>query len=321
MQKKLKVTTIGGGSGQFTILTSLKTIKNLEISAIVSMTDSGGSTGVLRGELGILPPGDILKCILALSPYDKTTIDFLFKRFQGSQRLKDHSVGNMLLSMLSEYTGSFAQGAKELAQILEVKGNIYPVTTDKASLVAEFVDGTRSYGEESIDMPKTKNIKKIKEIYLVPHHLDKIKAFPKALESIENANYIIIGPGDLYTSILPNLVAGDIANCLKNSKAKIIYISNIMTKANETKKYCLNDFINELQKYIGRSPDIVIYNNKMPSKKTQDRYKMQESETVLCKKKLPNNIDLIKLDLLDIDSMLVRHDITKLKNKLSEILC
>ncbi|MCK5695982.1 MAG: YvcK family protein [Desulfobacula sp.] len=145
-----KIVTIGGGSGQFVLLSGLRDLEDTQATAIVSMMDSGGSIGRLRDELGILPPGDILKYILALSPYQDACRSILLKRFKKDRRLADHTAGNMLLTMLSRYTGNFPAGVAALAEILNVDGTILPVTIDRATLVAELTSGKRIYGEEAI---------------------------------------------------------------------------------------------------------------------------------------------------------------------------
>ena len=151
---KIKITTIGGGSGQYALLSGLRDSEKIEITSIVSMVDSGGSTGRLRDELGILPPGDVLKCLLALSPQRDYARSIFLKRFSKDKRLKGHNAGNMLLTMLSRYTGSFPTGIQALGEILDTRGTILPVTTDRATLVAELTDGTRIFGENAIDVPR-----------------------------------------------------------------------------------------------------------------------------------------------------------------------
>ncbi len=148
VSEKKKIVTIGGGSGQFALLTGLRELDDLDITAVVAMVDSGGSTGRLRDELGALPPGDILKCILALSPHGDIARSILLKRFAKDRRLQGHNAGNMLLTMLSHYTGSFPAGINALAEILDTRGTILPVTIDRATLVAELTDGSKIFGAE-----------------------------------------------------------------------------------------------------------------------------------------------------------------------------
>ncbi|MCF6248245.1 MAG: YvcK family protein, partial [Desulfobacula sp.] len=245
-QSKRKIVTIGGGSGQFILLSGLRQLDN-QITAIVSMVDSGGSTGRLRDELGILPPGDILKCILALSPHQQACRSILMKRFQGDRRLAGHSAGNMLLTMLSRYTGNFQAGVAALAEILDVKGTILPVTVDRATLVAELTDGNRIYGEKAIDLPRGTQREQIKDVFLVPHHQDVISVYPPVLDAIEQADCIFIGPGDLFTSIIPNLIVPGVKNALQSTDAKIYFNINIMTKFGETHNFTGKDFVIKLE--------------------------------------------------------------------------
>jgi uncharacterized cofD-like protein len=223
-----KIVTIGGGSGQYALLAGLRDLELLDITAIVSMVDSGGSTGRLRDELGILPPGDALKCILALSPHRDIARTIFLKRFTADRRLAGHNAGNMLITMLSRYTGSFPSGIQALAEILDVRGHILPVTIDKATLVAELTDGTRIYGETAIDMPRGTQREKIRDVFLVPHHSDTISVYPPVLKAIRQADMIVIGPGDLFTSIVPSLIVRGLKEGLQKSKAPVLFILNIM---------------------------------------------------------------------------------------------
>ena len=259
-----KIVTIGGGSGQFILLSGLKDIEGIQITAIVSMVDSGGSTGRLRDELGILPPGDILKCILALSPYQNACRSILLKRFKKDRRLAGHSAGNMLLTMLSRYTGNFPAGVAALAEILDVNGTILPVTIDRATLVAELTDGKRIYGEEAIDLPRGTQRERIKDVFLVPHHHDSISVYPPVLDTIAKADYIFIGPGDLFTSIIPNLIVPGVRQALQTTSAKLYFTINIMTKYGETYNFSGKDFVIRLEERLGREVDGLIVNSRKP---------------------------------------------------------
>jgi uncharacterized cofD-like protein len=169
-----KILTIGGGSGQYALLSGLRDLRDINITSVVSMTDNGGSTGRLTDELGILPPGDALKCLVALSPLRNSAQRILLKRLNGDGRLNGHTAGNMLLSMLSRYTGSFPEAIKTLSDILEIDGKILPSATDKATLVAELADGTRIYGESAIDIPQGSRREKILNLFLVPHYNNSV---------------------------------------------------------------------------------------------------------------------------------------------------
>lgn len=250
--KKKKVVVIGGGTGTYQVLTGLKKYPNFELSAIISMCDSGGSTGRLRRELGILPPGDVRRAILALSdvPFGQKTLEELFDfRFANGESLKGHSVGNILLAALSQITGSMDKAILEAARILNTSGNIYPVTLDDTNLVARLFDGTCVYGETNIDMRDVKPKVPIKNVYLNP----KAKIFSGAAKAIKEADLITIGPGDLYTSIIPALLVNGVSLAIKRSKGKVVYVVNLMTKRGETDNYKASDFIARIKEYLGEA--------------------------------------------------------------------
>ncbi len=318
----MRVITIGGGSGQYALLSGLRNMEGISIAAIVSMVDSGGSTGRLRDELGILPPGDILKCLLALSPHQETMRPILQKRFQKDRRLRGHNAGNMLLTMLSRYTGSFPSGVNALAEILEINGTILPVTTDRATLVAELTDGTRIYGERAIDMPRGHQREKIRDVFLVPHHADAIHVYPPVVETIETADYIILGPGDLFTSIIPNLIVPGVAEALQTSKAKLLYVINIMTKFGETHKFKGPDFVRHLESFLGREVDCVLYNRTRPDEAICNLYAAQKSEFVEADIHDPlwSKREFITSDLLEASGNVIRHDPSKLAQLIHSIV-
>jgi len=322
MTVKRKIVTIGGGSGQFALLSGLRQLKGVDITAVVSMVDSGGSTGRLRDELGILPPGDILKCVLALSPHHDAVRNILLKRFVKDRRLSGHNAGNMLLTMLSRYTGSFPAGINALAEILDVNGRILPVTIDRATLVAELTDNTRIYGEAAIDMPRGNQREQIRDVYLVPHHRDTISVYPPVLEAIDQADFIIIGPGDLFTSILPNLIVSNVKEALQSTPAKLAFIVNIMTKFGETHQFAGRDFVAKLEGTIGKQLDYIVYNSRKPGKKILERYRKQKAHYVEIDSKLPFWQDRIvhTANLLDTTGDIVRHDSVKLTALLQEIM-
>ncbi|WP_022665026.1 gluconeogenesis factor YvcK family protein [Desulfospira joergensenii] len=322
MENEKKIVTIGGGSGQFVLLSGVRDLEDTQTTAIVSMMDSGGSTGRLRDELGILPPGDILKCILALSPYQNTCRSILLKRFRKDRRLAGHSAGNMLLTMLSRYTGNFPAGVAALGEILEVDGTILPVTIDRATLVAELTDGSRIYGEEAIDLPRGTQRERIKDVFLVPHHHDSVSVYPPVLEAIEKADFVFIGPGDLFTSIIPNLIVPGVKEALQKTRAKIYYIINIMTKFGETQNFSGKDFVLKLESRLGRQVDGIIGNQTLPSQKALDTYREQKSDFVDMEREDPfwENRDVHLTDLLDSNALIVRHEAGKLTRVIRDIL-
>lgn len=320
--KKKKVVTIGGGTGQFTLLSGLRDQEDMEITAVVSMMDSGGSTGRLRDEYGILPPGDILKCILALSPYRDLARNIFLRRFENDRRLKGHTAGNMLLTMLSQYTGSFPSGIKALSEILDIKGTILPVTVDRATLVAELTDGSRIFGESAIDRPKHTQRESIRDVFLVPHHGNSISVFPPVMDAIRSADLIIIGPGDLFTSIIPNFVVPKVTETIQKSRAPVIYVLNIMTKYGETHEFSAIDFVEKVESHIRRSIQSVIYNTQHPDKPLLQRYRRERSEMVLV---APNAVywekyKLYGAPLLNVSGGIIRHDSKCLTDMIRKVI-
>ncbi len=317
-----KLLTLGGGSGQFALLSGLRDQPDIDITAVVSMVDSGGSTGRLRDEFGILPPGDILKCIVALSPHREVARILLLKRFIEDRRLKGHNAGNMLLTMLSRYAGSFPAGVQALAEILDVRGRILPVTIDQATLVAELTDGTRIFGEKAIDVPRGTQREKIRDVFLVPHHNESISIYPPVIDAAWWADYIIIGPGDLFTSIIPGLIVPGVVEAFKKSRGKLLFVMNIMTKFGETHNFAGWDFVARLEEVFGREVDGVLYNSSRPDENILAQYRNQKSEFVeinpedACwgKRRIYSG------DMLETSGGIVRHDPRKLAAMIQRII-
>ena len=320
--EKQKIITIGGGSGQFSLLSGLRDLKEVDISAVVSMADSGGSTGRLRDELGILPPGDVLKCILALSPHRDIARKILLKRFMKDRRLKGHNAGNMLLTMLSQYTGSFPSGIHALAEILDVRSNILPVTTDRVTLVAELADGERIYGQTAIDIPQGTKREKILNVFLVPHYGDSISVYPPVIKAIESARHIIIGPGDLFTSIIPNLIVPGVKEALQRTSAALSYVINIMTKFGETHQFKARDFVKIIEKSIQRRFDGIIYNTRKPDEKLLEQYAKQKAKFVTLDESDEwwGNRTMHGADILDVSGGIIRHNSKQFASLIRDIL-
>ena len=240
--KDKKIVVIGGGTGVFTMLTGLRRYFN-NLTAVVTMADDGGSTGILREEFGILPPGDVRRSLVALARTDNEVLAHLFNyRFQEGSGLSGHSFGNLMLTALERITGSFDGAIKEASRILAVQGQVLPVTLKKGNLYAELEDGAIIKGETNIDIPKHDGNLKIKKVWLKP----KVSANAEALEAIMKADAVIIGPGDLYTSIVPNLLVDGVVKALNKTKAKKIYFVNLMTKFGETNGFKASDFVKTL---------------------------------------------------------------------------
>lgn len=320
--KPYRILTIGGGSGQFTLLSGLRDLEDIVITSVVSMADNGGSTGRLREELGILPPGDALKCVIALSPFRDAARKIMLKKFNSDRRLQGHNAGNILLTMLSRYTRDFPSAIKALSEILEIKGRVLPGTINKTTLVAELSDGTRVYGESAIDIPQSSRREQIKDLFLVPHYNNSFSAYPPVIDAIENSDYIFIGPGDLYTSIIAGLIIPGIKEALQHTDAKIIYILNIMTKFGETHQYKAYDFVRKIEYYLERPVDGVICNSRKPNEIILKKYQKEKAEFVeLGKTANWGGKRLIyQSDLVDTSEDVVRHDSKKLASLIQDIL-
>jgi len=319
---KIRVLTIGGGSGQFALLSALRDLEDIKITSVVSMTDNGGSTGRLRDELGILPPGDVLKCIVALSPLRDAAQSILLKRLNGHGKLQGHNAGNMLLTMFSHYTGSFTSAIKTLSEILEIDGTVLPATTDKATLAAELSDGSRIYGESAIDIPKGKQREKIKEMFLVPHFNNTISVYPPVVEAIEDSDYIFIGPGDLFTSIIASLIVPGVKEAIQKTSARIIFISNIMTKFGETHNFRGCDFVRKLEDALDRQVHGIIYNTRRPAKHLLEKYFAEKAEFVELKnsENWIGDRNIYDGDFLNTSAEIVRHDPQKLSAQIKRII-
>ena len=318
----LKILTIGGGSGQYTLLSGLRDVQNIEITAVASMADNGGSTGRLRDELGVLPPGDVLKCVIALSPLRDIAKKIMLKTLKGGSRLRGHKAGNLLITVFSRYTGSFPAAIRTFSEILEISGRVLPGTTNKATLVAELTDGSRIYGESAIDIPQGRQREQIKDLFLVPHHGGAISAYPPVIEAIKFADVILIGPGDLFTSVIASLIVPGIKEALQSTAGKIFYILNIMTKFGETHNFQGIDFIHEVEKYIGRQVDGIICNTRKPNSRILEKYLTVKSEFVDIDQleKGINNCLIYADDLLDSSNETVRHDSRKLAALIQSII-
>ncbi len=316
------ILTIGGGSGQFALLSGLRDLNDIAITSVVSMADNGGSTGRLRDELGILPPGDALKCVIALSPFREVAQKTMLKKLKRDRRLQGHNAGNILLTMLSQYAGSFPVAIDALSEIFEINGRVLPGTTNKVTLVAELTDGKRIYGESAIDIPQNAQREQIKDLFLVPHFNNSIYAYPPVIEAIADADYIFIGPGDLYTSIMASLIIPGIREALQQTNGKLIYILNIMTKFGETHHYRAPDFVGKIEDCLERTVDGVVCNTSRPSPRLLEKYESEKAEFVGVEdfENWRGSRRVYAADLLDASNQIVRHDSKKLARLIQEIV-
>ncbi len=321
-----KIITIGGGNGQPVVLRALKEIEDIDISAIVTTMDDGGSTGRLREELNILPPGDVMKCALALSPCEDKLSEFLLRRYDGDNKLKGHSSGNMLLSMMVKYLGDYGKAVDSLSKHLKSRGKVIPVTNKKTVLRAEYSNGEIVDGEHKIDEPSNLNENlKIKKLSISP----EVLANKHAVEAIREADYIFLGPGDLYTSVIANFVVPDIKEAISKTKAKIYYFMNLMTKKGQTHNLGAKKIVQELEKYLGRHIDGIIINSDTISKSFISRYEKVDEKPIL--DNLKDDPRAVRTSLLSrnfifkdkndtLNRSILKHDSLKIKRVILKII-
>ncbi len=318
----MRVVAIGGGTGLSTLLRALKklvkegVIKNL--SAIVTVADSGGSTGRLRKDYHIPAPGDIRNCIVALADREDILKELFQYRFEEGE-LKGHAFGNIFLTAITKITGNFLDAVRYSSQILKTLGEILPSTVEYVDLIAKFEDGTVIKGEDKIPDYARKHKKKIVDIWLEPKN---VKAPIDVVESILTADYILIGPGSLYTSIIPNFLIKDIKEAYKNSKAKKIFIVNVMTQPGETDGFTAFDHIKKFVEITGLPyPDIGILNTRMPPYRLLKKYIEQGQEPVIpdVANFAKQNIKVYAKDLIDENSNFIKHSPELLSNLLKKV--
>ena len=263
------IVTIGGGTGQYTLLSGLKRYP-VQLTAIVTMADDGGSTGILRDELGVLPPGDIRQCLVALSEADLIVRELFNYRFE-TGGLKGHNFGNIFLSALEKIAGNFEEAVRVSGMVLATRGTVIPVTTQNVRLVCEtpVMAGAApetirgQYAIETARLPAGSALRLEPDVY----------ANPKAVEAIERADCLVIGPGNFTCSILPNLLVKGIPEAIARSRAKVIYNCNLMTKAGHTDGYTVGSFLEAIERHVGKDRvDFVTANSRIPEDELLERY-------------------------------------------------
>jgi uncharacterized cofD-like protein len=269
----MKITVIGGGTGTAAVLKGLKNNPDLELKVIVTMMDDGGSNAIIRKVFGLLPISDIRKAILALADDNDKSMQKLFEyRFDEGDNLRGHTIGNLVMAALSKIMGSEEKAIEEISSLFKIKGEVIPVTNKMCRLVAEYSNGKDRNGEHRIDEPEVHCYNdRITHIFTKP----TVTATDRAISAIMDADFLIAGPGDLYTSIIPNLLAIGIPQAIRESKAKYIYISNLMTKAGQTRHLSAKGLFNEITSYSHRSPDIILINNGPIPQPILDRYQAE----------------------------------------------
>ncbi|UCG34611.1 MAG: YvcK family protein [Candidatus Omnitrophota bacterium] len=276
LERGPRMVTIGGGHGLATLLAGLKEYST-NVNAVVTVADSGGSTGRLRQEFDVLAPGDIRNCIVALADVPSLMGELFQFRFKKDSELKGHNFGNLFITAMTQLTGDFEKAVEESSKVLAIRGKVLPSTLNKVNLVAEYKDGSRVEGEAEIPEKKVP----IERVYLNPTHSElqkKIRPASHAIEAIENAQIIIIGPGSLYTSILPNLVIKEISEAIAGSSALKIYVCNVMSQHGETDDYSASEHLKAIIKHT--QPKIIDYcivNTKVPQEEALAKYREEKA--------------------------------------------
>lgn len=261
---EIKIAVIGGGTGSFTLLSALKDHTS-QIAALVNMADDGGSTGVLRDELGALPPGDVRQCLVALSRTPEVRDLFDYRFDEGS--LKGHAFGNLFLTALEKMTGDFGKGVELASQVLNITGVVEPITLTNVKLAMRRASGEETHGEFEIAHKEFRDEKP--EFWLEPNATPN----PRAIRAIESADIVVIAPGNLYGSLAPALIVPGVGEALARTNAFKVYVCNLVTKPGQTDDYKVNDFADEIERLAGtRFLDAVLYNTKKPTDDLMDKY-------------------------------------------------
>lgn len=331
MDDKKSVVVIGGGTGIYPVLRGLKAYKDIDVTAVITVADAGGSTGRLRDEFGQLPVGDIRMALAALSAeidnHDELLRELFLYRFDKGEGLNGHNLGNLLLVALTDMLGSELEAVKVASRILRVRGTVLPVTEDKVHIVATYDDGVKIEGEHHIDEPEEERFE---------HRITNLCTNPIATitpdvqKAIENADMVVLGPGDLYTSLLANCVVGGVPEAIQSSDAKFIFVTNLMTSQGQTHGMTAKDHIHEVLKYVGRAPDTVVVNTATVPDDLLARY------AEACQFPVLDDVDgvactVVRADLLDdepvvkkegdvLQRSLVRGDVEKMGDVLYNLL-
>lgn len=322
---------IGGGTGTFAVLQALRDGAS-EVTAIVSTADDGGSTGILRDELGVLPPGDLRQALVALSNDSQVLRDLFTYRFtEGS--LSGHSFGNLLISALEKVTGTFDKAVIEAGKILAIKGKVIPVTMDQMRLIGRTDDGKLIHGEHAIEEHIWGGTSTVTKIGLE----SACSVHPLARQAILQADLIVIAPGSIYTSLIPNLLVDGVNEALRKTRAKVAYVVNLMTEKGQTGSYYVQDFVDLLEDYLGDGMvDFAVFNTAKPRPELLSRYKkeMERSPVLLDPKRRKGltyqlvGANLLRTkapelppssDRLQVTRTLIRHDARKLSHVLNSL--
>lgn len=313
--EKPKVVVIGGGTGQSVFLRGLKHYTP-NITAVVTVADDGGGSGILREDLGMLPPGDIRNCLLALANIEPTMDEVMKYRFTEGA-LKGQSFGNLFIAAMNGLYGNFETAVYKMSEIFAITGRVLPVTLEDITLVANLKNGNLVKGESTIPKEVKLQNSSIESVHLEPKNVEPLE---EVLNSINNADAIVIGPGSLYTSIMPNLLVNGVVEAIKKSKAPKIYISNIMTQPGETDNYDVLSHVEAINKHCGECIiDTVILNNEVLPGGIVDIYAKDGAKQVLLNKKQKQRLEqmgikTIECNLVEIKNNYIRHDADYISN-------
>ncbi len=313
--EKPNVVVIGGGTGQSVFLRGLK-YYTPNITAVVTVADDGGGSGILREDLGMLPPGDIRNCLLALANIEPTMDEVMKYRFTEGA-LKGQSFGNLFIAAMNGLYGNFETAVYKMSEIFAITGRVLPVTLEDITLVANLKNGNLVKGESTIPKEVKLQNSSIESVHLEPKNVEPLE---EVLNSINNADAIVIGPGSLYTSIMPNLLVNGVVEAIKKSKAPKIYISNIMTQPGETDNYDVLSHVEAINKHCGECIiDTVILNNEVLPGGVVDIYAKDGAKQVLLNKKQKQRLEqmgikTIECNLVEIKNNYIRHDADYISN-------
>lgn len=314
MSEPKKVVVIGGGHGQSAILRGIKNIEDIEITAIVAVADDGGSTGRLRRHFHIPAMGDIRNVLISLAESETLLATLMEYRFEsdeeGEEDVMGHNLGNLILTAMTQASGSFMESIATLSKVLNVKGRIIPASSQVITLFAKMEDGTIVRGESNI--PKANN--HISKVF----YEEAVSAMPAAVEAIMTADIIIYGIGSVYTSILPNLIIPAIQQAIHQSSAKVVYFCNAMTQTGETDNYTMEDHVQAFYNHGSRVDLVVFADNQVPNHVIEKYLGMDQKRVNIAETE--HNYEVMKYDLLDFDEDLIRHNSMKIQQCFEEIV-
>jgi uncharacterized cofD-like protein len=313
-----KIVAVGGGTGLSTMLRGLKQYSN-NLTALVTVADDGGGSGVLREDLGMLPPGDIRNCILALADTEPIMQKLLQYRFQDGM-LKGQSFGNLFLAAMDGISDSFEEAVKKMSDVLAVTGTVLPITLEDVRLCAETDNGNTILGEFNIGHRSENDRSPIKRVFL---NQSNVPPLNEAIEAIMDADIVVLGPGSLYTSIIPNLLVDGVCNALSDTRAIIVYVCNVMTQPGESEGYKLSDHIKAIERHSQKGLiDYCIVNTATIPEEMKERYRMDGAELVKVDFEIVKKmgIEIITGDFKGINNGYVRHDSNKLAKKIVELV-